>query len=130
MASISFQLGENKIVANRDGPVIWKLIVLEGFKKRGSRQALCPLKNHSFIKHLLSIYSKVGIEEVSGEAKINNKPIFLQGLKIVGGGRQENKSVPCVVDTALLNGRRNSSWKYQKIAQRRELFDWNRANKV
>lgn len=33
MASISLHLGENKIVANRDGPVVQKLIVLEGFKE-------------------------------------------------------------------------------------------------
>lgn len=105
-----FHLGKNRIVVNRDGIVVWKLIVLEGFKEWGRRQALCSLKNHSFIKHLLSVYSKVGIEERSGDTKINNKPIFLQRLKIVKGGSQGNKYVLYTRGTALFNGGRNILW--------------------
>lgn len=71
------------------------------------KTALCSLRDHSFIKHLLSIYSEVGIEEASGDVKINNKAVFLERLKIVGRGSQENKCMLYGRDTALLHGERN-----------------------
>lgn len=85
---------------------------LQGMRKK---TALCSLRDHSFIKHLLSIYSEVGIEEGSGDVKINNKAVFLQRLKIVGRGSQENKCMLYGRDTALLHGERNILWMNYKV---------------
>lgn len=92
MILISSHLSENETVANRAAMTVRNLIVLEGFNPSVRRwQGMNSLKKHLFIKHLSNIYSKVDSEDGSGEAKINNKPVFLQKLKTVEGGSQGNK---------------------------------------